>query len=88
MHAVRTRFTAEDVRRRGSLTPLRETIENAIPLSAGVYNTVIDTAATKDRIAELEAKNGARKRGGDRARVTPAAGLAWVWQPLHRGESG
>ena len=38
MAAVRTQFTAEDMRRRGDLASLREAIEKAIPLSAGVYN--------------------------------------------------
>ena len=38
MIAVRTQFTADDVRGRGDLPTLREAIERAIPLSAGVYN--------------------------------------------------
>jgi len=59
MHAVRTQFTAEDVRRRGNLSPLRESVENAIPLSAGKYNSAVNDPATQDRIAELEAKDGA-----------------------------
>ena len=41
MHAVRTQFTAEDVRHRGDLAALREAIEKVIPLSAGVYNTAV-----------------------------------------------
>src|SRR5215475_14525705 len=41
MRAVRTQFTADDIRRRGNLTALRESIERAIPLSAGKYNTGI-----------------------------------------------
>jgi tRNA-splicing ligase RtcB (3'-phosphate/5'-hydroxy nucleic acid ligase) len=59
MHAVRTQFTAADVRSRWQLTALREAIENAVPLSAGVYNNAVDSDATKGRIAELEARNGA-----------------------------
>jgi tRNA-splicing ligase RtcB len=60
MHAVRTQFTAADIRRRGSLATLRESIENAIPLSAGKYNATVDNPATEQRIAELEQKDGAR----------------------------
>src|SRR5262245_29457496 len=41
MCAVRTQFTAGDVRRRGGLAGLRQAIENAIPLSAGKYNAQI-----------------------------------------------
>lgn len=60
MLAVRTQFTADDIRGNGSLSALREAIENAIPLSAGHYNESIrDNAATKQRIAELEAQEGA-----------------------------
>jgi tRNA-splicing ligase RtcB len=59
MHAVRTQFTAEDVRRRGDLASLREAIEKVIPLSAGVYNTAIYSDETAERIAELEGRQGA-----------------------------
>ena len=59
MIAVRTQFTAEDVRRRGDLTALREAIEAAIPLSAGKYNTGIYDGATDSRIADLETRDGA-----------------------------
>src|SRR6516225_5060151 len=41
MIAVRTQFTADDVTQHGSLATLRESIEQAIPLSAGKYNTGI-----------------------------------------------
>jgi tRNA-splicing ligase RtcB len=58
MRAVRTQFTAEDMRRRGHLAPLRESIERAIPLSAGKYNTGIYSDETAERIAELESMNG------------------------------
>jgi tRNA-splicing ligase RtcB len=52
MIAVRTTFLAEDLRR-GDLRSLREAIEEAVPLSAGVYNRdLTDTAAA--RVADLE----------------------------------
>jgi tRNA-splicing ligase RtcB len=54
MAAVRTQFTAEDVRRRDDLATLREAIEQAIPLSAGKYNTEVYDTETAERIAELE----------------------------------
>ena len=54
MCAVRTQFTKDDMTRRGDLAALRESIEAAIPLSAGVYNTGIRDDATKQRIIELE----------------------------------
>jgi tRNA-splicing ligase RtcB len=55
MIAVRTQFTADDLRAGGSLTPLREAIEAAVPLSAGVYNREV-TATAAARVAELETK--------------------------------
>jgi tRNA-splicing ligase RtcB (3'-phosphate/5'-hydroxy nucleic acid ligase) len=62
MHALRTQFTAAGLRDRGAeaLTALRESIENAVPLSAGKYNAVVrDDPATQARVAELERKDGA-----------------------------
>jgi tRNA-splicing ligase RtcB len=60
MQAVRTQFTAERVRERGSLAALRVAIENAIPLSAGKYNeTLRDDPGTAARIADLEGHDGA-----------------------------
>ena len=59
MCAVRTQFTAADVRRRGGLAGLRRAIENSVPLSAGKYNTQIYGAGTEARIAELTAMDGA-----------------------------
>jgi tRNA-splicing ligase RtcB len=59
MQSVRTQFTAGDVRRRGALADLREAIEKAVPLSAGVYNTAIYSDETDERIAELEGCRGA-----------------------------
>ncbi len=52
MIAVRTTFTADELPR--DRQALREGIERAIPLSAGVYNTQI-AATAAPRIAELEA---------------------------------
>jgi len=54
MIAVRSQFTAQDVRVRGDLAVLREVIESAIPLSAGQYNADVHDAATQRRIADLE----------------------------------
>lgn len=59
MIAVRTQFTATDVRGRGVLAPLRVAIENAIPLSAGKYNERVYDAETAERIVELERRDGA-----------------------------
>ncbi|HEY2508933.1 MAG TPA: RtcB family protein [Streptosporangiaceae bacterium] len=59
MIALRTQFTAPEVTGRGRLSVLREAIERAVPLSAGSYNTAVDRAATKTRIAELEGLPGA-----------------------------
>jgi tRNA-splicing ligase RtcB len=59
MIALRSQFTAEDVRRRGDLASLREAIETVIPLSAGNHNTAIFDDGTEKRIAELEAMESA-----------------------------
>jgi tRNA-splicing ligase RtcB (3'-phosphate/5'-hydroxy nucleic acid ligase) len=53
MIAVRTQFTGADLENR-DLRMLRESIESAVPVSAGVYNTTL-TDTAKPRIAELEA---------------------------------
>lgn len=45
MDAVLTQFTADDLTARGALAPLRESIEARIPLSAGRYNTRLDSYA-------------------------------------------
>jgi tRNA-splicing ligase RtcB len=58
MIAVRTQFTAGDLEGY-QLAVLREAIENAIPLSAGKYNTAIYSDQTAARIDELEGKEGA-----------------------------
>jgi tRNA-splicing ligase RtcB len=59
MIAVRSQFTADDVRARGDLAALRESIENVTPLSAGQYNTAVHGAGTERRIADLEERAGA-----------------------------
>lgn len=59
MQAVRTQFTAEDVRRRGNLASLHEAIEAVIPLSAGKYNNAVVNEETEARIAKLEHLEGA-----------------------------
>jgi tRNA-splicing ligase RtcB (3'-phosphate/5'-hydroxy nucleic acid ligase) len=58
MIAVRTQFSFPEVQARGSLAPLREKIERAIPLSAGKHNTSVYDAGTKARITELEDLDG------------------------------
>ncbi len=59
MIAVRSQFTAGDVRRRGGLATLRESIETVIPLSAGQNNAAVHDAGTERRIADLEERVGA-----------------------------
>ena len=58
MIAVRSQFTAQDVRDRGDLAALRESIENVIPLSAGQYNVSVHDAGTQRRVADLEERAG------------------------------
>lgn len=55
MIAVRTQFTGDDLRARGALAPLREAVEAAVPLSAGVYNREMTPTAAA-RVAELETR--------------------------------
>ncbi|MEO6881721.1 MAG: RtcB family protein [Mycobacteriaceae bacterium] len=52
MAAVRTQLTVDELRARGSLTPLREAIERAVPLSAGRYNAKV-VATAEPRVAAL-----------------------------------
>ncbi|TQN41660.1 tRNA-splicing ligase RtcB [Blastococcus colisei] len=54
MIAVRSPWTADEVRARGSLAPLRGDIERAVPLSAGKYNRKLTESAER-RVAELQA---------------------------------
>jgi tRNA-splicing ligase RtcB (3'-phosphate/5'-hydroxy nucleic acid ligase) len=60
MMAVLTQLTAEDVRRRGDLAKLRETIETVIPLSAGKYNTQAYSLQTDRRNGELFMLDGSQ----------------------------
>jgi tRNA-splicing ligase RtcB len=57
MAAIRTQFTAEDMRHR-NLATLREAIERAIPLSAGNYNSDFYDEETKRRVGELFLRDG------------------------------
>jgi tRNA-splicing ligase RtcB len=54
MIAVRTQFNADDVRGRGDLAALRESLERSIPLSAGKYNSSVYDSQTAARIEALE----------------------------------
>lgn len=54
MIAVRTQWTADDVRAAGPLRALREAIERAVPLSAGGRNQRLTDSAA-ERVARLEA---------------------------------
>src|SRR3984885_6028090 len=63
MIAVRSQFTVQDVQAHGDLATLRESIEAAIPLSAGQYNAVVHDDGTERRIAELEERAGADSAG-------------------------
>jgi tRNA-splicing ligase RtcB len=58
MIAVRTQFTAEDFRRK-PLAELRESIERAVPLSAGKYNSALTDTAKQRCDEDLAAKGGA-----------------------------
>jgi tRNA-splicing ligase RtcB len=59
MIAVRTQFTADDVRARGDRARVRGAIERVIPLSAGHHNKSIFDAGTERRVAELADLDGA-----------------------------
>ncbi|MEJ2865925.1 RtcB family protein [Actinomycetospora flava] len=52
MAAVRTQFDVSEIRARGSLAPLREAIERAIPLGAGHHNRKV-VATAVPRVEEL-----------------------------------
>lgn len=52
MIAVRTQYVASDLPT--DRRPLREAIEDAVPLSAGNYNSRVTRQHTRDRIADLE----------------------------------
>jgi tRNA-splicing ligase RtcB len=53
MIALRTPWSADEVRARGPLAPLRGDIERAVPLSAGKYNKRL-TGSAQRRVHELE----------------------------------
>lgn len=53
MIAVRTQWTEDDLRSAGKLSVLRESIENAVPMSAGKYNKELTHSAAR-RIESLE----------------------------------
>ncbi|GAA2151479.1 tRNA-splicing ligase RtcB [Humibacillus xanthopallidus] len=54
MIAVRTQFTRQELP--GYAAPLRESIERAVPLSAGVYNTTVTLDHTVERVVDLESR--------------------------------
>jgi RNA-splicing ligase RtcB len=58
MIAVRTGLVHDDLAGR-PLARLREAIEKAVPLSAGQYNEAVYDGGTRDRIADLESRDGA-----------------------------
>jgi RNA-splicing ligase RtcB len=58
MIAVRTGLFHDDLRGK-PLARLRESIEKAVPLSAGQYNGAVHDTGTQARVAELEARDGA-----------------------------
>ncbi|MBV9855008.1 MAG: RtcB family protein [Streptosporangiaceae bacterium] len=101
MHAVRTQFTAEEMR--GRLGALRESVESAIPLSAGKYNGTVRNSETAGRIAEMEHKEGAASAGaiapnwrlqlgslgsGNHFIEVSLDELGRVWLFLHSGSRG
>ena len=59
MIAVRTQFTAGDMKSRGDLAALRQWIERSIPLSAGRYNKSLYSTQTAGRVEVLELRDGA-----------------------------
>jgi tRNA-splicing ligase RtcB len=79
MIAVRTQYSLSDLPPRAQYADLREAIERAIPLSAGVYNTKVWAGYTQDRLDALEQM--AAERGFD-----PMAYSA-NWQ-MHLGSLG
>jgi tRNA-splicing ligase RtcB (3'-phosphate/5'-hydroxy nucleic acid ligase) len=104
MAAVRTQFHVDQVRAKGSLAPLREAIERAIPLGAGHHNRkVVATAAPRvEELATLADEAGfdpARDKKGWEAQLgTLGSGNHFievtvdeadrVWLFLHSGSRG
>ena len=104
MIAVRTQWTADEVRGRGSLATLRQAIEKAVPLSAGGVNQRLTTTAAA-RVETLEAAAAAAgfDPGADAARWRLQLGslgsgnhfievtvdeAGTVWLFLHSGSRG
>jgi tRNA-splicing ligase RtcB len=77
MIAVRTPWTVDEVRSRGSLAPLRGDIERAVPLSAGRYNKKLTDSARR-RVAELE--DTAEGLGEKVLRSVTSAAPNWTMQ--------
>ena len=88
MIAVRTQFALDDVKARGDLAALREAIERAIPLSAGMYNSRVYDEPDRGADRRAGAARGGRQRREDRAELAVPAGQPRLGQPLHRGEPG
>ncbi|GEK22472.1 RtcB family protein [Cellulomonas xylanilytica] len=104
MIAVRTQWTAEQVRGRGSLGTLRRAIEKAVPLSAGGVNRrLTTTAAARVETLEAEATAAGFDPGADAARWQLQLGslgsgnhfievtvdeTGAVWLFLHSGSRG
>ncbi|MFD2090520.1 RtcB family protein [Blastococcus deserti] len=82
MIAVRTPWTVDEVRSRGSLAPLRGDIERAVPLSAGKYNRKL-TESARRRVEELERR--ADELGDRVLRSVTSAAPNW---PLQLGTLG
>jgi tRNA-splicing ligase RtcB len=61
MIAVRTSFVEDELREQGPLSVLRESIERAVPLSAGKNNAAV-TATAAPRVSELEERARERSR--------------------------
>ena len=75
MIAVRTQWTSEQVRARGSLATLRQAIEKAVPLSAGGVNQrLTTTAAARVETLETAAAAAGFDPGADAAR----GGCSWA----------
>ena len=69
MIAVRTQWTSDEVRGRGSLATLRQAIEKAVPLSAGGANQrLTTTAAARVETLEAAAATAGFDPGADAAR--------------------
>ncbi len=104
MIAVRTQWTEDEVRARGPLSVLRNEIEDAIPVSAGKYNTGLTLSARERMLAlselsiELElnpadyADNWGLQLGtlgsGNHFIEVSVDEESFVWMFLHSGSRG